>query len=83
MPERIKTDYHKIESGIWKKYKWGELGTCAGKTANKGNKENLGPNPEPRAENKDFPSRMGYMGMGPLDAQHADFSLIREFPKKK
>jgi hypothetical protein len=68
----------KLDTGIWKKYGWGELGKSAGKSANKGGKEGLGSNPEPRAENKDCPSNGGSLGMGELDKLHGDFSLIKK-----
>jgi len=68
----------KLDTGIWKKYTQGELGYCMGKTSNKGTGHGLGPNPEPRAENKDFPANGGSMGMGELDKLHGDFSLIKK-----
>ena len=74
-------DCYHIDTGVWKKYGQGTDGEAAPKKKNLGNKYGLGPNPEPRAENKDYPSKGGTLGMGPLDSLHGDFALITKSSK--
>lgn len=78
---KYSNDVKSLDCGVWKKYVQGTDGEAAPKTKNTGNTYGLGSNPEPRAENKDYPSKGGSLGMGPLDGLHGDFSLNRKFSK--